>query len=102
MLSFACTPLATCLLLHQVQSRSLPSLLSYNPFPPLSNCFSQSKTRDELAPAKLSTEVKKRMVKEAKNAGDKWFGMGAPEMTDKIKRDLHILANRGKQSITVL
>ena len=43
----------------------------------------------------MTKQAKKQMAKEQKNAGDKWFGMAAPEMTDKVKRDLHIIANRG-------
>ena len=56
---------------------------------------SQTKSWDALATAKISKMMRKKMEAEAKTAGDKWFGMRAPEMTDKIKRDLHILANRG-------
>ena len=55
----------------------------------------QGKTWNELAPANPNKELRKQMKKQQKNAGDKWFGMEAPEITDKIKRDLHIIANRG-------
>ncbi|KAJ3052703.1 hypothetical protein HK097_005828 [Rhizophlyctis rosea] len=38
---------------------------------------------------------KEKMAKAQETAGPKWFDLPAPEMTEEVKRDLHILQSRG-------
>ncbi|KAJ3045211.1 hypothetical protein HDV00_011082 [Rhizophlyctis rosea] len=42
-----------------------------------------------------SKAEKKKLEKAKETAGPKWFNLPAPEMTEEIKRDLHILKSRG-------
>ncbi|KND02824.1 uncharacterized protein SPPG_01905 [Spizellomyces punctatus DAOM BR117] len=48
----------------------------------------------ETLPPALDWDKKKKKIMEKETAGPKWFDMPAPDMTEEIKRDLHILKSR--------
>lgn len=51
--------------------------------------------RETLKPALKPLQSRKQSEKKEKTAGPEWFNMPAMEITDEIKKDLHIIKNRG-------
>lgn len=59
----------------------------------VSDGFEQKYTLDYYRLGKREAK-KRRAVERAVTAGDDWFGMKAPEMTDEVKRDLEVMQMR--------
>ncbi|TPX59523.1 hypothetical protein PhCBS80983_g02393 [Powellomyces hirtus] len=55
--------------------------------------FAVQQTQDALPPS-LDWTAKQKKAMETETSGPKWFDMPAPELTEELKRDLHILKSR--------